>query len=58
MYLNYSKNQKLSSDYIKDNKIDYLFSEMLYNTVQSKSEEPLVYMVFILIINRSNIYRN
>ncbi len=45
-YLNLSENQQKALDYIKNNKIDTLFSEMLNNVVSSGTKEPVAHMVY------------
>jgi hypothetical protein len=44
-YMNLSDNQQKALDYIKNNKIDTLFTEMLNNVVTSGTKEPVVHMV-------------
>jgi hypothetical protein len=49
IFINLSENQQKALDYIKNNKIDALFTEMLNNVVASGTNEPVVHMVIIII---------
>jgi hypothetical protein len=43
--LNLSENQQKALDYIRNNKVDTLFTEMLNNVFESGTREPVIHMV-------------
>lgn len=42
---NLTENQQGAIDYLKNNKIEYLYTEMLNNLVNSQSKEPVIHMI-------------